>query len=263
MTPKPANTQTAELMCEVHSLDGINDDSRTRVAIYVGDSSFPQPAASFQQGQPITICEQYQLNSVTGILRFINGKSRDEHRHRHDRAARRHSLSHFGCGNTVSRELVALGLYKRAGTGMIPVCVAARQASVGQFGSQTCTLAGVSSSTPTGNLMCDVHSLDGFGTSDDNDTRVAIAVGDTSHNAPNSTTGAYAQGQPITICEQYQLHSTTGILPFINSKVATSTATDMISTVNSSNTLSTAAETQFPGAPAWPSQCTKGPPPAS
>jgi TadE-like protein len=71
------NATTQKLMCLVHSLDGIGDTGRTRVAIFVGDSSHKDkylgPSDSGGGPQPITICEQYHLHSVTGITSlFIN-----------------------------------------------------------------------------------------------------------------------------------------------------------------------------------------------
>lgn len=128
----------------------------------------------------------------------------------------------------------------------------ARQAAVGQFGTNSgCTLAGASGSTATKQLMCLVHSLDGI--NNDSITRVAVFVGD------NSGSG-YAVGQPVTICEQYQMHSATGILSFINGHVASSTATDRVE-VTSSGGLSSGQEAPLSGS--WSSTCTSGPPPVS
>ena len=105
--------------------------------------------------------------------------------------------------------------------------------------------------------MCSVLSLVGV---DQSRIRVAIDVGDSSHQntfaGPADTNGP----QPITICVQYQLKSVTGILPFINNKVATSTATEMIEVSGISPAPNTAAETSFSGS--WPSTCTSGPAPA-
>ncbi len=137
---------------------------------------------------------------------------------------------------------------------------AAREAAVGQFGStSSCGLVGAgAANAQTQKLMCLVHSLMGL---DSNVTRVAVDVGDSGHQGlyagPADTNGP----QPITICAQYQLHSTTGILPFINGNVATSTATDMIELSGVTTAPNSARETAFSGS--WPSQCTSGPAPAS
>jgi hypothetical protein len=141
---------------------------------------------------------------------------------------------------------------------------AARQAAVGQFGTTSpgtpnCrSLVGAGgANTQTQKLMCSVLSLAGI---DQSRVRVAIDVGDSSHQntfaGPTDTNGP----QPITICLQYQLQSVTGIIPFINNKVATSTATEMIEVSGVSPVPNTAAETSFSGT--WPSSCTTGPAPA-
>ena len=141
---------------------------------------------------------------------------------------------------------------------------AARQAAVGQFGatlpgSTNCrSLVGAgSANTQTQQLMCSVLSLVGV---DQSRVRVAIDVGDSSNQntfaGPEDTNGP----QPVTICVQYQLQSVTGILPFINGKVATSTATEMIEVSGVTPVPNTAAETSFSGN--WPSTCTNGPAPA-
>jgi Flp pilus assembly protein TadG len=141
---------------------------------------------------------------------------------------------------------------------------AARQASVGQFGSTSPGSANCRSlvgaggaNTQTQNLMCSVLSLVGVNQSR---VRVAIDVGDSSHQntfaGPVDTNGP----QPITICVQYQLQSVTGIIPFINGHVATSTATEMIEVSGVSPAPNTAAETSFSGS--WPTACTSGPAPA-
>jgi Flp pilus assembly protein TadG len=57
-------TADKELMCLVRSLDGLNDDSTTRVGIIVGDTS----STSYANGGAITVCEEYALNSTTGLL---------------------------------------------------------------------------------------------------------------------------------------------------------------------------------------------------
>jgi Flp pilus assembly pilin Flp len=137
---------------------------------------------------------------------------------------------------------------------------AARQSAVAQFGTNSTCFPGVASAAggngATAELMCTVHSLDGI--DGDTRTKVAIFVGDRAHS------GDFAQGQPITICEEYQLHSVTGILPFINNTVATSTATDMIEDTppNGTTTPTSAHETPLNGK-AWPSICINGPDPTS
>ena len=96
---------------------------------------------------------------------------------------------------------------------------AACEVAVGQFGSNgSCGLTPTPANMQTAKLMCTVHELDGI--NDESRTRVAIFVGN------------YAQNQPITICEQYALHSTTPASSVINTKVATSTATEMIERLN-------------------------------
>ena len=52
-----------ELLCEAHSLDGINSDSSTRIAIVVGNTT----SSSYAVGSQVTICEEYQLNSSDRI----------------------------------------------------------------------------------------------------------------------------------------------------------------------------------------------------
>lgn len=128
----------------------------------------------------------------------------------------------------------------------------ARQAAVGQFGaSASCGLTGATGSASTQDLMCLVHSLDGV--NNDAKTRVAIFVGDSAHQ------GSYVVGQPVTICEQYQEHSLTGILSFINGNVAMATATDRVE-VQASGGLTSGQETSLKGS--WPAVCTTGPNPA-
>jgi Flp pilus assembly protein TadG len=87
-----------------------------------------------------------------------------------------------------------------------------RQASVGQFGSDTsCQLF---LSGPISNeakaLMCLTKAQDD---APDHRTRVRIFVGD------GSTGPAYAVGKPIAICEQYLMKSITGVMPALTNPV--------------------------------------------
>jgi Flp pilus assembly protein TadG len=133
-----------------------------------------------------------------------------------------------------------------------------RQASVGQFGTSTCTLTPAPANAQTKALMCAVHSQAGLDTSR---MRVAVYVGD---NQPGDK-DKFTQGQPITICAEYKLQSVTGILkPVINGHVATSTATEMIALSGVSPTPVSASENPFTDSKghliAFPSSCTSGPP---
>ncbi len=122
-----------------------------------------------------------------------------------------------------------------------------RQAAVGQFGvNSSCTLSGISAAPVSDKqLMCLTHSHDGI--NNDSSTRIAIVVGD-------SSSSTYAVGKPVTICEEYALHSITGILsPFLNGRVATSAATVRVDVLNST-ALSAAQETPLAGS-SW-SFCT-------
>jgi hypothetical protein len=132
----------------------------------------------------------------------------------------------------------------------------ARQASVGQFGTSTCTLTPAPANAQTKSLMCAVHSQAGLDTSR---LRVAVYVG-----ASGGAKDNFTQGQPITICAEYKLQSVTGLLnPLINGHVATSTATEMISLSGVSPAPVSASETPFTNskgvAIAFPSSCTSGP----
>lgn len=64
------STQVKQVLCLVHDNDGINDDAHTRVALVVGDSAH-QSSGGYVQNQPITICEQYQVQSLTGAFGYI------------------------------------------------------------------------------------------------------------------------------------------------------------------------------------------------
>jgi TadE-like protein len=59
----------ALLFCLTKSRDGIRDKD-TRVRLIVGDGT-PPPYAL---GKPVTICEQYSMKSITGMLPFLEGK---------------------------------------------------------------------------------------------------------------------------------------------------------------------------------------------
>lgn len=87
-----------------------------------------------------------------------------------------------------------------------------RQASVGQFGSDTsCQLyLSASASLEAKALMCLTKAQDD---APDNRTRVRIFVGDGSAGA------AYAVGKPIAICEQYLMKSITGVMPALTNPV--------------------------------------------
>ncbi len=69
--PAGATTGVKDLMCLVHSLDGVNNDSTTRVAVIVGDSG--TPTQTYAAGTPVTICEQYALSSLTGLFSPLIG----------------------------------------------------------------------------------------------------------------------------------------------------------------------------------------------
>jgi Flp pilus assembly protein TadG len=136
----------------------------------------------------------------------------------------------------------------------------ARQASVGQFGTATCTLSPAPANAQTKSLMCAVHTQAGLDTSR---MRVAVFVGD---NVP-ADKDHFTQGQPITICAEYQLKSVTGILkPIIDSHVATSTATEMIALSGVSPAPVSASENAFKNNKGvtipFASSCTSGPAPA-
>jgi TadE-like protein len=56
------------LMCLVKSRDSTPDD-RTRVRVMVGEVGCEQgPGACYAVGQPVTICEQYQMKSIAGKM---------------------------------------------------------------------------------------------------------------------------------------------------------------------------------------------------
>jgi hypothetical protein len=57
------------LFCLTKSRDGLNDED-TRVAVIVGEGGTPEYAI----GKPVTICEQYRMRSITGVLPFLDGK---------------------------------------------------------------------------------------------------------------------------------------------------------------------------------------------
>jgi TadE-like protein len=57
------------LFCLTKSRDGLPDGD-TRLAVIVGEGGSPQYAI----GKPVTICEQYRMRSITGVLPFLNGK---------------------------------------------------------------------------------------------------------------------------------------------------------------------------------------------
>jgi hypothetical protein len=86
----------------------------------------------------------------------------------------------------------------------------ARQGVVGTLGSDdTCGINGdaVSANSSTKQLICLTKSRSGLG----DDARVAITVPD------------YAQGEPMAICVQYELHSITGLFaPFLDGRVVQS-----------------------------------------
>jgi Flp pilus assembly protein TadG len=62
-----ASVDDKDLMCLVHSLDGINNDSTTRVDIVVGNTS----SSSYAVGSQVTICEEYAISSASGYLTSI------------------------------------------------------------------------------------------------------------------------------------------------------------------------------------------------
>jgi Flp pilus assembly protein TadG len=59
-----ASTNVKDLLCLAHSLDGVNNDSITRVAIVIGDTS----SSTYTVGKQVTICEEYALRSLSGFL---------------------------------------------------------------------------------------------------------------------------------------------------------------------------------------------------
>jgi len=69
---KPPTTGDKNLMCTVHSQDAIGDGS-ARVMIIVGDSS-AAGRNKYSANLPVTICEEYALTSLSGMLQsLING----------------------------------------------------------------------------------------------------------------------------------------------------------------------------------------------
>jgi hypothetical protein len=59
----------ANLFCLTKSRDGIADQD-TRVRVVVGDLDHPVYAI----GKPVTVCVQYRIHSITGVLPFLDGK---------------------------------------------------------------------------------------------------------------------------------------------------------------------------------------------
>jgi Flp pilus assembly protein TadG len=58
------------LMCLTKDRDNVADE-KTRVRIIVGDGS---STTAYKVGNPITICVQYQMRSLTGVLPVLNGR---------------------------------------------------------------------------------------------------------------------------------------------------------------------------------------------
>jgi hypothetical protein len=56
------------LFCLTKSRDGL-DDADTRVAVIVGEGGPGPPVYAI--GKPVTVCEQYRMRSITGVLRRI------------------------------------------------------------------------------------------------------------------------------------------------------------------------------------------------
>jgi Flp pilus assembly protein TadG len=68
----PVTNGDRYLMCTVHSQDGIGD-ANARVMIIVGDSSH-SGTNNYSANLPITICEEYALTSLSGMLQtLLNG----------------------------------------------------------------------------------------------------------------------------------------------------------------------------------------------
>jgi hypothetical protein len=59
------------LFCLTKSRDGLNDED-TRIAVLVGEGS--PGSRAYAIGKPVTICEQYRMRSITGVLPFLDGK---------------------------------------------------------------------------------------------------------------------------------------------------------------------------------------------
>jgi TadE-like protein len=99
-----------------------------------------------------------------------------------------------------------------------------RQAAVGQFGSDpNCELFFSQPLTDSEKkLMCLTKSRDDVS---DKKTRVRLIVGD------GSTGLAYRVGQPIAICEQYEMRSLTRVLPVLSGRVFTTRTVFRVETV--------------------------------
>jgi hypothetical protein len=67
--PAPPTAADKNLMCFVHSQDGI-PDTKARVMILVGDAN---NGGAYATGHPITVCEEYSVQSLTGALPYIDG----------------------------------------------------------------------------------------------------------------------------------------------------------------------------------------------
>lgn len=135
---------------------------------------------------------------------------------------------------------------------------AARQVSVGNFGTDSsCTLNG-SFTDPTGNIhkiLCLVHDNDDL--NNDAITRVALVVG-CDPAAPNNACNppTYAAGEPITICEEYQVQSLTGAFGYISRQVhGVVTKTTMIVENAPTGALSPGRYVENSIFGSWSSQC--------
>ena len=59
-----------ELMCLTKDRDNVSDE-KTRVRIIVGDGS---STTAYRVGNPIAICVQFQMRSVTGVMPVLKGR---------------------------------------------------------------------------------------------------------------------------------------------------------------------------------------------
>jgi hypothetical protein len=58
-----------KLFCLTKSRDGLSDED-TRIMVLVGEGA----TGKYEVGKPVTVCEQYRMRSITGMLPFLNGK---------------------------------------------------------------------------------------------------------------------------------------------------------------------------------------------
>jgi TadE-like protein len=115
-----------------------------------------------------------------------------------------------------------------------------RQAAVGRFGSETCDPDGglapevnVDPLSSEESLICLIKSRDNV---DDKWTRVRVMVGEVGCDPVGGSNPCYAAGEPITICEQYQMKSIAAKMPKLSTpvegKVFTSRAVVRVETLS-------------------------------